>query len=247
MIHNNNKKNENQTEGGRINHLTGNEVTEFDFDVAIKIAFPLKFQRPLVELAQSTLDLVQEVVDDELLKQVFTKVNPFTFGRFFGRLGLSDQPRTIQWFFSDLEIFVARVYSGTQIEWFVDAINNSYENAKRQDDIVNDVSSFLAKSKDDLINDYIIPFFRLPKEGRDFDLQVLLESAFDKMILRIFPENCTIFDDELPIIYDRLAEFTIEDCKLVFDYCSAKAEDWTKAILLEEETFDDFGESEEDY
>ena len=242
MIHKDNKKNENQTEGGRINHLTGNEVTEFDFDVAIKIAFPLKFQRPLVELAQSTLDLVQEVVDDELLKQVFTKVTPSAFGRFFALVGLSDQPRTIQSFFSELEIFVARVYSGSQVDWFVDAINE-----EKFSNLVNKVSEFLAKSKDDLLNDYIIPFFRVPKEGREIDLQVLLESAFDKMVLRTFSTPANIFDAELPIIYDRLDEFTIEDCNLVYDYCSAKAEEWTKSILLEEETFDDFGESEEDY
>jgi len=220
MIHKDNKKNENQTEGGRINHLTGNEVTEFDFDVAIKIAFPLKFQRPLVELAQSTLDLVQEVVDDELLKQVFTKVTPSAFGRFFALVGLSDQPRTIQSFFSELEIFVARVYSGSQVDWFVDAIND-----EKFSNLVNKVSEFLAKSKDDLLNDCIIPVYRVPKEGREIDLQVLLESAFDKMVLRTFRTPAIIFDDELPIIYDRLDEFTIEDCNLVYDYCSAKAEE----------------------
>jgi hypothetical protein len=217
MIHNNNKKNEQNPDEVEV------EI-EMWFRIAVKTAFPLRYQQPLVEIATKAIDVVKNLVGIDLMNQVLESVRPSSFGRFFAALGLRDlfcpkgvKSQAIQDFFGNLDHWLQRTEGSadTPLEWFVDVINKN-----ENDRLILSVSEFLALSKDDLLNDFVIPNYRVSRrfiedERDEMDIQVLLESAFDRMVLKRFP---LLFDSEPSVIYDRLEEFDINDAKSVFEY-----------------------------
>ena len=196
---------------------------EMWFRIAVKTAFPLRYQQPLVEIATKAIDVVKNSVGIDLMNQVLESVRPSSFGRFFAALGLRDlfHPKTgsqaIEDWFSNLDLWLQRTEGSadTPLEWFVDAINKN-----ENDRLILSVSEFLALSKEDLLNDFVIPNYRVSRrfiedERDEPDVQVLLESAFDRMVLKRFP---LLFDSEPSVIYDRLEEFDINDAVSVFEY-----------------------------
>lgn len=202
---------------------------EMWFRIAVKTAFPLRYQQPLVAVATKAIDVVKNSVGIDLMNQVLESVRPSSFGRFFGAVGLRDlfHPKTgsqaIGDWFSNLDLWLQRTEgsANTPLEWFVDAINKN-----ENDRLILSVSEFLALSKEDLLNDFVIPNYRVSRrfiedERDELDVQVLLEMAFDRMVLKRFP---LLFDSEHPIIYDRLAEFDINDAVSVFEYYTEQDE-----------------------
>ena len=203
---------------------------EMWFRIAVKTAFPLRYQQPLVGIATKAIDVVKNSVGIDLMNQVLESVRPSSFGRFFAALGLRDlfcpkgvKSQAVRDFFENLDHWLQRTEGSamTPLEWFVDAIN------KNQDDrLIQSVSEFLALSKDDLLNDFIIPNYRVSRrfiedERDEPDVQVLLESAFDRMVLKRFP---LLFDSAPSVIYDRLEEFDINDAVSVFEYYTEQDE-----------------------
>ena len=214
------------------NEQTPDEVVEAEmwFRVAVKTAFPLRYQQPLVEIATKALDVVKNIVGIDLINQVLEESKPSSFGRFFAALGLRDlfcpkgvKSQAIQDFFGNLEHWLQRTEGSadTPLEWFVDAINKN-----ENDRLILSVSEFLALSKEDLLNDFVIPNYRVSRrfiedERDELDVQVLLEMAFDRMVLKRFP---LLFDSEPSVIYDRLEEFDINDAVSVFEYYTEQDE-----------------------
>ena len=153
------------------NEQTLSEGVESDLRQAVKTAFPLRYQQPLVEIATKALDVVKNSVGIDLLKQVLESVKPSSFGRFFGALGLRDlfcpkgvKSQAIQDFFGNLEHWLQRTEgSDSPLEQFVDAINKN-----ENDRLILSVSEFLALSKEDLLNDFVIPNYRISRRFKSY-------------------------------------------------------------------------------
>jgi hypothetical protein len=206
MIPNNNKNNEQNLD----------EVEAESFRVAVKTAFPLRYQQPLVEIATKALDVVKNSVGIDLLKQVFEEVAPTSFGRFFGAVGLRDlfHPETgsqaIEDWFSNLVLWLQRTEgSDSPLEWFVDAINKN-----ENDRLILSVSEFLALSKEEVINDFVIPHYKVPKSSHIW-LEQQTESAFNKAVCKSFGKD---FGFCLDIFDDFRESLTVGDHVSIFEY-----------------------------
>lgn len=114
---------------------------------------------------------------------------------------------------------------------------------------VADLVKILTSSKEEVINDFVIPFYKIPKSN-SLDLSWVFGDAFAKGINRLtFGEiSWTHW------VFDPIREsFSTSDYVGVFEYflegqdlqelessTLSRREEWTKAILLEEETFEDY-------
>jgi|14BtaG_2_1085337.scaffolds.fasta_scaffold02761_5 hypothetical protein len=209
-----------QTEGGENRQLPTENFDDsatklFHLNQSISNAFPLNFQLTLQTEAQWALEATQRIIGDDgtILLAVLNKVGLTTFGRFFGMLGL-----TASQFEHGLHSFYEEwdedevdcppdIPSG--IEWFVDEINRTKKFAK---DSVLSASKVLSLSKESLINDFVIPFYKIPKSN-SFDLEDLAEDAFFKGMktLRVGAKNCHT-------IYDCFNQLDTADFVSIFEY-----------------------------
>lgn len=196
-----------QTEGGENRQLP-TEILDFRTDStklyhlsqSLRKAFPFNFQLTLQTEAQWALEETQRIIGDDgtILLAVLNKVGYGTFGRFFGFLGLtvSQMEHGLHSFYEEWDEDEVDcppdIPSG--IKWFVDAINIYSEIAK---DIVLSTSKILSLSKESLINDFVIPFYKIPKSS-SLDLRDLAEAAFEKGLERtlwVGAKNCfTVYD-----------------------------------------------------
>lgn len=120
-------------------------------------------------------------------------------------------------------------------------------------DEIKKLEDFFALSKDDLINDFVIPNYKVGKASHLW-LEELTERALNKAIDKHF-KMLNHFNE---VFFHLLDDFTDGDHVSIFEYflaqqdevlkeqelrCSTSLmsrEQWTQAILLEEQTFDDY-------
>lgn len=197
-----------QTEGGENRQLP-TEILDFRTDStklyhlsqSLRKAFPFNFQLTIQTEAQWALEETQRIIGDDgtILLAVLNKVGYGTFGRFFGFLGLTASQMEHglysfleEWEDEEDEDYPSDIPSG--IKWFVDEINRTGTIAK---DIVLSTSKILSLSKESLINDFVIPFYKIPKSS-SLDLRDLAEEAFEKGLERtlwVGAKNCfTVYD-----------------------------------------------------
>ena len=206
-----------QTEGGENRQLPTENFDDsatklFHLNQSIVNAFPLNFQLQLQTEAQWALEATQSIIGDDrtILFAVLNKVGLTAFGRFFGMVAL-DEVQMEQEVYTFLEEWVGfQLPVSEGIEYFVDAINRTKTIAK---DIVLSVSEFLSLSKESLINDFVIPHYKIPKSS-SLDLENLAETAFLKATKQAFGLNI-----KWPsAISDKFYELDTADFVSIFEY-----------------------------
>ena len=167
-----------------------NEALKRAFDLetkspkeAIRIAFPLKFQQPIVETANWALDYFTDKVGEKVVSQILINCEMAgRFGRFFAVLGLEETDGG-----RDLAIYVEDIIDESEnddeIVWRISL--DISELASENIDYINGVSRLLTLSKDDIINELIIPNYKVGKASHLW-LEDLTESAFSKGCKEIF-------------------------------------------------------------
>tara|TARA_R110002020_G_scaffold116645_6_gene267241 strand:- start:4384 stop:5121 length:738 start_codon:yes stop_codon:yes gene_type:complete len=245
MIHKDNKKNENQTEGG--------ESVQPIFDgMSRHLKTVLRTELPHLALAKGAISILEMYFDhfeEEILLSVKEAVGDLAFSNYFAICSLSetDGGRWNSILLDDI-IFDddGEERKGldliTELSGTIEAFNEVENNNK----LLDRIGKFLALSKEEVINDFVIPNYKVYKASHIW-LEEQTESAFNKAVRKSFGKD---FGFWLDIFDDFRESLTVADHVSIFEYFlegQDLREEWTKAILLEEETFDDFGESEEDY
>ena len=176
---------------------------------AIKIAFPLNFQQPIVETANWALDYFTDHVGEKMVSQILkNSKTALNFGRFFAVLGLEETDGG-----RDLCIFVEDLIDDYTNDEIIDLISTDINDLNCQAiDYVNEVSRLLSLTKDEIINELIIPNYKVFKSSHIW-LEEQTESALKRAFRKIFAI------DEIPLeIWQIENQFDDADHVSIFEY-----------------------------
>ena len=199
---------------------------------AIKMAYPLEQQQLLVVATQWPLNyLVPNLISDEELSEIVTALDPLTVGQFFCSLGLSetDGGRDLAIWSEDIEDD-ASPHQTIGVLIF-DEITNEIEETNT---LMESVSAILLEDKDSIINNYVVPNYKIPKG--DFDAEDPFETALSRGLRDLLggPVGSTIFcylrydlalfdDSDFVSCFEYVLEATIED---EVDFQPSIPEEW---------------------
>tara|TARA_R100000458_G_scaffold4896_1_gene3939 strand:- start:6576 stop:7742 length:1167 start_codon:yes stop_codon:yes gene_type:complete len=143
---------------------------------AIKMAYPLDQHQPLVDCTQWTLDYCSRYISDEILTEIVAAKDPLTVGRFFCYLGLSetDGGRDLAIFCEDIVDPDPEEAEVGIVQLILDEIGNGLDEAL----LIEKVSNIFLEDKNSIINDYVVPFYKIPKG--DFDAEDPFETALSR-------------------------------------------------------------------
>tara|TARA_Y100001938_G_scaffold65818_1_gene91396 strand:+ start:7606 stop:8772 length:1167 start_codon:yes stop_codon:yes gene_type:complete len=179
---------------------------------AIKMAYPLEQHQLLVDATQWPLSyLVPDLISDEELSEIVTALDPLTVGQFFCSLGLSetDGGRDLAIWSEDIEDD-ASPHQTIGVLIF-DEITNEIEETNT---LMESVSAILLEDKDSIINNYVVPHYKVPL--RDFDAEDPFETALLRGLRSHFDRS--VGDSVFCYLRYDLALFDDSDFVSCFEY-----------------------------
>jgi hypothetical protein len=179
---------------------------------AIRETFPLAFQQPLVADAEWSLGVYSDFVGEELMLEALKRTSPQAFGFFFVQetLSLDD--------FDDLYSFVDDLvedHDGNRRddEVILQKLVSEIKNFQLYDSVIREVSRFLSLDKDSMINEFIIPYYKVGKASHIW-LEDRTESAFSKGTKKAFGFEIA----NSTTVLDRFYELETSDFVSIFEY-----------------------------
>ena len=202
----------------------------------IQAALPLAHQQPLVAEVKWTVKYLINFVDEEVLQEALRKTTDLAFGRFLVAVGLfeTDGGRDFAILLDDCqdldecqgEEFDGLTDQERLTKSLVDEINHAATFPFYRE-TVEKLSNFFLLSKEEIINDFVIPHYKVWKSNHLW-LEELTESAFDKAVKKHFHNSLSWWSP----MFDSLREsFTVSDFVGIFEYV-LEAQD---AVLKEKE------------
>tara|TARA_R110002012_G_scaffold85476_1_gene213068 strand:+ start:135 stop:1451 length:1317 start_codon:yes stop_codon:yes gene_type:complete len=193
--------------------------------VAIKEEFPLRFQEPMVDVALQHLEVFSKHFSEEDMAVLTLKMssNPkklSDFVRFIFAVPLEGNQM------DSFTIFCENVAtSSDNIEDVIELLEDEVFHFVATSVLFNKVeatSHFLSLDKDSMINEFIIPFYKVSNR-KVFDLEEETETAFEKGIKKTFGLNfssnfVTFLEEPFWFIGDRFSELTTTDFVSIFEY-----------------------------
>lgn len=213
MIHKDNKKNENQTEGGESVRPIFDGM-ERHLRTVLRTELP---HSALAEGAISILEIYFRNIGDVILLSVKEAVGDLAFSNYFAICSLSetDGGRWNSILLDDI-IFDddGEERKGmdliTELSGTIEAFNEVEDNNK----LLKEVAEFLALSKEEVINDFVIPNYKVFKTSHIW-LEEQTESAFNKAVRKSFGKD---FGFWLDIFDDFRESLTVGDHVSIFEY-----------------------------
>ena len=193
--------------------------------VAIKEEFPLRFQEPMVDVAMQHLEVFSKHFSEEdmaflTLSMSSNQHKLSDFVRFIFAFPLEGNQMDFWPIFSEN---VAT--SSDNIEDVIELLEDEVFHFRATSVLFNKVeatSHFLSLDKDSMINEFIIPFYKVSNR-KVFDLEEETETAFLKGIKKTFGLNfssnfVTFLEEPFWIIEDRFSELETSDFVSIFEY-----------------------------
>ena len=154
----------------------------------IQAALPLAHQQPLVAESEWTVKYLINSVDAEVLQEALRKTTDLAFGRFLVAVGLfeTDGGRDFAILLEDCqdldecqgEDFDGLTDQQKLVKSLVDEINHAATFPFYRE-TVEKLSNFFLLSKEEIINDFVIPFYKVGKASHLW-LEDLTDSAFNR-------------------------------------------------------------------
>ena len=213
MIHKDNKKNENQTEGG--------EFVQPIFDgMAKHLITVLRTELPHLALAKeaiSILEIYVRNIGDEILLSVKEAVGDLAFSNYFAICSLleNDGGRWNSILLDDI-IFDDEMEERKGIDLITELSEqiNYFNGVDWFNKLLKKLCDFLALSKEEVINDFVIPNYKVFKTSHIW-LEEQTESAFNKAVRKSFGKD---FGFWLDIFDDFRESLTVADHVSIFEY-----------------------------
>lgn len=219
---------ENKTEKQSLNEVevTENGESPTDFFTVLKdcmrTALPLKYQQPLVADSEWTVKYLINRVDSTILQEVLNQVEPLAFGNFLVVRGLfeTDGGRDFSILLEDCEEEAVGSEGDFEMPSFdlwvkhlVDEINHAADFPFYRE-TVEKFSKFLLLSKEEIINDFVIPHYKVYKSSHIW-LEEQTESAFNRGLKAKLGFSPQIYIDSVNGYFDN---FTVADHVSIFEY-----------------------------
>lgn len=188
----------------------------------IRAALPLKHQQPLVAESEWTVKYLINHVDEAILQEVLNQVEPLAFGRFLVAVGLfeTDGGRDFCILLEDCEEEAVSSEGDWELPHFdlwvknlVDEINHKATFPFYRE-TVEKLSNFFLLSKEEVINDFVVPFYKVGKASHLW-LEDLTDSAFNRGLKAKLGLSPQIYIDS---VNGFVSDLTDADHVSIFEY-----------------------------
>ena len=201
-----------------INHSKTPRQVEVEDDptqqlvAAIEETFPLGFQQPLVAASKWSLGIYSDHVGVELMLEALERTDSQAFGFFLANETLSLRD------IDDIYCFVEDLvedYDGNRLdnEVIAQKLVSEMKNYHTYASSIRAVSHFLSLDKDSMINEFIIPHYKVSKASHIW-LEDRTEIAFSKGTKKAFGFEIA---NSVPVL-DRFFELETSDFVSIFEY-----------------------------